>query len=288
MESKVMKNLLCIGVVLVLASVFVGDAGAVTCSTSKTLTTQTCCGWKTTSSGVKYCSLWCTGSEICVNTIFGLGGVYFPEGCTPGAVVPDPGCPVTSCEVFGTVSTETSTGTCDNYDLFNLNPTCGISGTAYCENHGGNSLKKNPKIQGQPFVVDGVLGIDISVALANCDKQGKCTTQGQLEPALSTIVCQNPNWSPLTFTASEFKGKSCFCPGGYDDFGTCCADKDRTDGSCSTDYAAGTDNVGKPTCLIQLCTVDPSYNPITNFDLAYDCSLVEFCGGFQTKKCPEV
>lgn len=284
MERKVMKNLLCIGAVLLLVSVFATEAAAVTCSTSKTLSTQTCCSWKTTSSGTKYCSLWCTGSEVCVNTIFGLGGVYFPEGCTPGALEPDPGCPVTSCDVFGTVATETSTDTCDNTNLFNLNPTCGITGIAYCENHGGNSLKKNPKIEGQPFVVDGVLGIDISVALANCDKQGKCMTVGEVQPALSTIVCQNPNWSPVTFTASEFKGRSCLCPGGYDSAGTCCENSNRDGDLCADVFGDGT-----PRCLIQLCSLDlqqENYNPFTNSDLAYNCTLVEECGGTSATPCP--
>lgn len=288
MERKAMKSLLCIGVVLVLATVFAAEAGAVTCSTSKTLSTQTCCGWKTTSSGTKYCSLWCAGSEICVNTIFGLGGNVFGD-CNPDD--PTTICPVTSCDAFGTVTPEGSTEECDNTNLLNLNPNCGITGIAYCQNHGGNSKLRNPKIQGQPFVVSGVEGTDIPVASVDCDKQGKCTTQGKLEADLSAIICQNPNWTPLTFTASEFKGRTCFCPGGYDDFDACCEDSERTgpDGAkvCSNIYAAEGSNPGKPTCILSLCTLDLStYNPITNFDLAYDCSEVEFCGGFQTLECP--
>jgi hypothetical protein len=281
MERKVMKNLLCIGVVLVLATVVATEAGAVTCSTSKTLTTQTCCSWRTTTSGVKYCSLWCTGSEICVNTIFGLGGSIMND-CIPGET-----CPVTSCEAFGTVDTDTSTGTCDTSldEPFSLNPTCGIMGMAYCQNHGGNSKLKNPKIEGQPFVVEGVEGTDIPLTAVDCDKQGKCTTQGKLEADLSAVICQNHNWTPLTFTASEFKGRSCFCPGGYDSTGTCCEDNSRTGlGTCTAVYGDGT-----PTCLVQLCTIDLSnYNPLTSFDLAYECGEAVACGGVTGAPCPTV
>jgi hypothetical protein len=268
------------------------EAFAMTCTASKTLSNQTCCSWKKTSSGYTYCALWCTGSEDFTNTMTGVGGNIFGN-CDP--TQPGTVCPTTTNQAFGTIdpATEGYDDLC-NTELTNLSEDCALTGIAYCQNQGGNSKVKNPRVQGSPFLIPGVLGLDIPLNPQDCDKQGKCTTHGKLE-AVSSIVCQNDNWIPLTFTASEFKAKSCFCPGGFADDGRCCSTTSRVGTSPKTE--CGVDNLwgsgytlGKATCMLALCTVDlKTYDPFTNNSLAYDCQSkgVQFCGGDSGTCCPD-
>jgi len=277
MCKRLVNSLVLVGVVATLVATLATEATAATCTTSKTLSTQSCCSWKTTSSGVKYCALWCTGSQICVNTIFGLSGNIVKD-CTPGET-----CPVTECSAYGTAEAEGTVGSCDE-SLDNLNPTCGIEGVAVCTNPNNHF-----NVQGTPYTLSG---IEQTIGdVKTCDKKGKCTNQLKLEPTNTSEICINPNWHFLTFTASKFKGKTCFCPGGYDnttDPGPqCCADSSRkTDGTCVTKYGTG-DSIGTPTCLKSFCSVDLStYDPFTNFDLPYDCQTAETCGGVSGTLCP--
>jgi len=269
-----MSSRVVVGMIVTLVALAGVEAWATTCTTSKTSTSSTCCSWKKTSSGYTYCALWCTGSEICTNTISALGGNVV-KGCeTTGT------CPVTQCAAYGTVSTSTSVGSCDT-SLTDLNSTCGIQGLAICTNPANHF-----NYQGNAFTVSGSESAAGNVT--TCDKNGKCTNQLKLEPDLSSNICNN-NWHFLTFTASEFKAHACLCPGGYDATNVCCATDSRTtNGTCSTVYGTGA-SVGTPTCMTALCTVDLStYNPFTNFSLGYNChpSTALTCGGNTGTVCP--
>ena len=265
------------GAVAALVAMAGSNAWAATCTTSRTLTNQTCTSWRTTSSGVKYCSTWCTGSEICDNTINGLGGNIM-NGCTPGV-----DCPLTSCTAFGTVDMpEGSEGDC-NTDLTNLNPTCGIKGKLVCVEHEGNETEFE--------LISGIQGT--SSDQLTCDKKGKCTNSLKLLPSDTPTLC--PDEDPaefVTFVAKKFKAKSCFCPGGLDDDGQCCATTSRVSGgegaTCSALYGTGS-SIGTPTCMVALCEVDLStYDPVTNFNLPYDChpNTAMTCGGVTGTLCP--
>lgn len=266
------------GAFAALAAMTGSNAWATTCSTSRTLTNQTCTSWRTTSSGVRYCSLWCTGSEICDNVIYGLGG-NIVNGCTPGV-----DCPLTSCAAFGTVDLPdgSSVGDC-NSDLTNLNPTCGIKGKLVCVEHEGNEVEYE--------LISGIQGT--SSDQLTCDKKGKCTNSLKLLPSDAPTLC--PDEDPaefVTFVARKFKAKSCLCPGGLDGSGTCCATADRVSAGegtvCAKPYGNGS-TTGTPTCMVSLCTVDlDPYDPVTNFNLPYDChpdGTLE-CGGVTGNPCP--
>ncbi len=270
-----MSSRVVVGLVVAFVALMGVQAWATTCTTTKTSSSSTCCSWKTTSSGYTYCALWCTGSEICTNTIAALGGNVVNGCATTGT------CPVTSCTAYGTVSTSTSVGTCDT-SLTDLNSTCGIQGIAYCSNPANHF-----NFQGNAFTLSGSLGASGNVT--TCDKTGKCTNQLKLEPTDTSNICVNPNWTFLTFTASTFKAHPCLCPGGYDVTNVCCAtDSRNSDGTCSSVYGTGA-SVGTPVCMTALCTVDlTNYNPFTNFSLGYNCnpSTAITCGGNTGILCP--
>jgi hypothetical protein len=292
MSNRMMGRALA-GVAIVTMALAGAEAFALTCTASKTSSSQTCCSWKKTTSGYTYCALWCTGSELFTNTMTGVGGNIFGS-CDPAQL--DTVCPETSNQAFGTVDPTTGAydpdGPC-NTSLGLLDPSCAIKGLAFCQNKGGNSKVKNSQVQGSPFLVTGVLGLDVPLVPTDCDKQGKCSTSGKLEADLSAITCQNDNWTPLTFTASEFKAKACFCPGGYAGDGTtCCATTARstdpaTAGTCGEgNLWAGT---GVATCMVALCSVDlAAYNPLTSPSLPYDCHPdgMVICGGDSGITCP--
>jgi hypothetical protein len=248
------------------------EAFAATCTSSKTLSTQTCCSWRTTSSGVRYCALWCTGSQICDNLITGLGGNVLKD-CSGDT------CPTTECAAYGTMDIGVSGSTC-NQDPLVLDPNCGMKGLLVCTN-------PNEKFnaQGTPYTLGGYEQT-ISNSLI-CDKNGKCTNSLTLDASLSSELCVNHNWHFKTFTASEFKAKACFCPGGFDSRGKCCETSERVgtgpDAVCSADYGDGT-----PICFLQLCTVDlATYDYFTNRFLPYTCENTTTCGGTSPEPCPE-
>jgi hypothetical protein len=272
-----MNSRIVVGLVVTVVALAGVQAWATTCTTSKTSSSSTCCSWKTTSSGYTYCALWCTGSEICTNTIAGLGG-NIVNGCADTGT-----CPVTECAAFGTVPTDTSVGTCDT-SLTNLNSTCGIQGMAFCSNPANHF-----NFQGNSFTLTGAETATGNVT--TCDKRGKCTNQLKLEANLGSDACVNPNWNFLTYTAELFKAHTCLCPGGYDANQVCCAtasrDSYQTCGSTNI-YGTGA-SAGTPTCMTALCSVDLStYNPFTNFSLGYDChpNTALTCGGITGNLCP--
>jgi len=273
-----------LGVVVATFVVTMGsEASAITCSSSRQLSNQTCTSWRSTASGVRYCALWCTGSEVCDNVIYGLGG-NIVKGCTPGV-----DCPLTSCTAFGTVDMPdgSSVGDCDS-DLTNLNATCGIKGKLVCVEHEGNEVEFD--------LISGIQGT--SSDQLTCDKKGKCTNSLKLLPSDAPTLC--PDEDPaefVTFVAKKFKARSCLCPGGLDDNGVCCANSSRDlvggiEGEptkvCSTKYGTG-NSIGTPTCMVSLCSVDLGpYDPVTNFNLPYDCHPDQTleCGGVTGTPCP--
>jgi hypothetical protein len=229
---------------------------------------------------VRYCALWCTGSEVCDNVIYGLGG-NIVNGCTPGV-----NCPLTSCSAFGTVDMpdESSVGDC-NSDLTNLNPTCGIRGLLVCVEHEGEETEFELIKAVQSASSDNLI----------CDKKGKCTNSLKLLPSDAPTIC--PDEDPaefVTFVAKRFKAKSCFCPGGLDSSGTCCATSDRVSGGessvCAKPYGTGS-TTGTPTCMVSLCEIEDlssKYDPVTNFNIPYECHPDDTleCGGVTGTPCP--
>ena len=276
-ERRVRIRALAIVVAMFLAMTG-SSAWAAVCSTSRTLTNQTCSSWRTTTSGVKYCTVWCTGSMICDNSIAGLGGNVVKE-CEPGE---DGNCPITSCTAWGTKPVEGSVGTCDSTNLDNLNETCGIEGKLVCElgidSTGGDDSD-------EVIILPGFVNTTSRTLI--CDKKGKCTNTLRLRPKGAAALC--PEGTEFeTFTAAEFKAQSCFCPGGDDTNDTCCATSARnSNGTCSVPYGTGS-SIGTPTCVISLCQVDlTNYDPDDNFRLPYDCSNADACGGVTGDPCPE-
>ncbi|HJS59150.1 MAG TPA: hypothetical protein VKA01_13695, partial [Vicinamibacteria bacterium] len=171
------------------------SAWAAVCTTSRTLTNQTCSSWRTTTSGVKYCTVWCTGSMICDNSIAGLGGNIVNE-CDSGE---GENCPITSCTAWGTKDVEGSVGTCDSTNLDNLNETCGIDGLVVCESELGD--------EEELIVLPGFVNTTSRTVI--CDKKGKCTNTLRLRPKGAASLCSEGTEFE-TFTASEFKAQSCF------------------------------------------------------------------------------
>ena len=272
-ERRVKIRALAVVVALFLAMTGSSAWAATVCSTGRSLTNQTCTSWRTLSSGVKYCTLWCTGSMICDNSIAGLGGNISKE-CESGD---GDNCPITSCTAWGTKSVEGSVGTCDSTDLDTLNPTCGIEGKVVCETETGN--------EEEVVVVPGFVGAQTRRVV--CDKKGKCTNTLRLRAKDAASFCAEGSEFE-TFTAAEFKAQSCFCPGGEDTNGACCATSARnSNGTCSAQYGTGS-SIGTPTCVISLCQVDlTNYDPDDNFRLPYDCSNAGACGGITGDPCPE-
>jgi hypothetical protein len=210
---------------------------------------------------------------ICDNSIAGLGGSIVNE-CDSGE---GENCPITSCTAWGTKEVEGSVGTCDSTDLGNLNPTCGIEGKVVCENELGEDEEET-------IVVPGFVGTTSRTIV--CDKKGKCTNTIRLRARNAADFC--PEGTEFeTFTGAEFKAQSCFCPGGEDNEGVCCATSDRnSNGTCAAPYGTGS-SAGAPTCVISLCQVDlTNYDPDDNFRLPYACSDAEACGGVTGTPCP--
>jgi len=171
-----------------------------------------------------------TGSEIFNFTALGVPG-WFVKNCP---VITVNGHPVLDsngnpeqancvmCSVYGTQQIDGG-GICGD-QVLDLD--CGIAGTAFCANHGGNASTA----QGQPFTMtDVIFGAG---DFSNCTKAGKCTGTIQVVGDLSQIQCQNSNWDAIAFTASEFRGQCATCDNGFDSTGECCADATRVpDGS---------------------------------------------------------
>jgi hypothetical protein len=218
-ERLMLACLLALSVVSVMGT----EAGAATCPAGYTYKCPII-------GGTKCCGCWKTGSEICDFEVTGLGTV---KGCVPGE-----NCPVVTCSVYGTE--DLGDGLCDPNTL---DPDCGIKGIAFCLNPASNSSKG----QGNPFTLETVLTAETDIE--KCDKNGRCRNSIEIDPENCTDCCINPNWQFITFTATEFNGEICVCPGGFSAGGVCCADNQRNvDGSCVT--------VGVEVCLGQRCTAD--------------------------------
>lgn len=263
-RERLVRGLVAMSVVILLGSMLAIEANATTCSTKKLSSSYTCVSWKT-SGGTKYCSLWCTGSEVCDVVVNGLGSAA--NQCTPGET-----CPAVTCSVFGTV--DSGDGFCEPGTL---DPNCDVQGVAICENPKCTRGNKNDpectgnfQFNGRPFTLEVPLSVTGDLTL--CDKQGTCRTSLVLEAGLSSEICINPNWAYKTFTASEANTEACFCPGGYDGSvpAYCCADSQRNLGACVTPNPAGTSGPGTATCIAQFCKVDlTGYVPGQN--ILYTC-----------------
>jgi len=247
MCKRIVIGLLHMSVITVLMAMLGTEAEAGICTNCTKQTGDVCTAWKTIGS-TKYCSCWCTGSEICDNLILGL----------PSSTA---ACSVTTCSVFGTV------GSLQCEDRNVLEENCEIEGIALCLNP---QDKFNP--QGTAFNLPGIL--TAVTGDTTCTKGGKCTNFAELDPEDTGDICNN-NWTFLTFTAREFKGESCFCPGGYDldpQFNLnakCCNTCDRNmDGSCQQVYGDGT-----PACIRQFCEVNLS-NYQRGDNLLYTCTRI--------------
>jgi hypothetical protein len=194
------------------------------------------------SSGGRYCAAWITGSEICFGRATGIsqdsqilcqaGGTFVPPLTDP----------------------PTESDACNND--FNNFPTgtdqCGISGLAFCTNH-GNFF--NPGGNSPFTITNPISGV---TNLFGCKKNGTCdfTIELQVPQSFAATICPNRNWT-LDFTAEEFKARSCVCEHG------------------SYTFPSGQLPVcsGIETCQVELCQVD-----LTGFQphetRTYSCSTL--------------
>jgi hypothetical protein len=172
--------------------------------------------------GKRICAAWITGSNIDTISVNGIGN-------TPGQIL---------AAVGGTVSTAGSNPNC-NETSSNF-PTeadnCAVEGIAFCINHGGNAAKA----QGQPFRLEAVL--QGTALFQSCVRNGKCTGSVTLDATDQQVVCQNPNWQLLTFTATKYKGKSQHC---------------TTSWNLAVDPPQCIDG-GEVRTLVESCTIDPN------------------------------
>ena len=156
--------------------------------------------------GTQYCAAWITGSEVQISNITGLGNIK--DTCPiPGVE----GCPKITAVVFGTGGNRFDTveqATNDPCNPANFLPggnACAISGILKCINNGENAKKA----QGTPFFLDSVLSNTGLLTAGDCTRNGRCTEEVTVDINKSDpAICQNPNWTPTSFTASDFYGYS--------------------------------------------------------------------------------
>jgi hypothetical protein len=215
--------------------------------------------------GPLICGDWITGSEKCEMLIKGL-----PAQLADYVWI--------QCNVLGT---QDPYGILDPYDYdfepFNCDPftqTCVIIGKARCTNP-ADFFNDNENAVATAYYLPGPL---YAIAeTAECSKGGKCTTDATVDPVGNGGVCNN-NWD-LDFTAYEFIGHICFCPGGLDENEFCCADEGRTDGECETYWNDKYPELaGQVQCLTEKCTYsNRNLSPWDeyNFDPEqfYDCDF---------------
>jgi hypothetical protein len=176
--------------------------------------------------GGQYCAAWITGSNIDNQSVAGVGKICGPGGTNCVSQI--------LAAVGGTQGTSPNCNTTNGFPLEIDN--CGVQGIAFCVNHGGNANKA----QGQPFTANAILeGVS---SFTTCDKNGKCLGSVTLSAGSDLVVCQNPNWDLVTFTATLYKGKSAYCTTFWD---------------MSTDPPTCA-NGGTVTILVELCQIDPS------------------------------
>jgi len=186
-------------------------------------------GCITLSGGGKYCASWITGSNIDNQSVAGVGKICDSSGTN------------CSSQVLAAVGGTNSSGGNPNCNETSSNfPTdadnCGVEGIAFCINRGGNASKA----QGNPFTLPGnVTGV---ANIQSCLKNGKCTASVTLSASADQVVCQNPNWELVTWTATKYKGKSAYCTTSWD---------------ITVDPPVCV-NGGTVTTLVELCTIDPS------------------------------
>jgi len=196
------------------------------------------------------------GSTLFTVELFSVPGSLVGKGCED-----DETCLALRCSVFGTVQLEDG-GTCDPTTL---DPDCGVAGTAFCRNHGGNSSTA----EGQPFTLDTFLSATGS--FEKITKTGRTKETVTTFAVLPDSICQNRNWKFLTFVPSIFNGGCCTCDGGFDTDiatpGDCCADDQRNgDGSCVL--------LGNESCNELQCTFpSESFDPLGPND-PYQCGPI--------------
>jgi len=181
--------------------------------------------------GGQYCAAWITGSNIDNQSAAGVGKI-----CGPGR---------TNCVSQLLAATGGTVGSSPNCNTTNGFPSeldnCGVQGIAFCVNPGGNAQKA----QGQPFTLNAIIeGVS---SFTTCQKNGRCTGSVTLSAGPDQVVCQNPNWNVVTFTATLYKGKSAYCTTFWD---------------LSTDPPTCA-NGGTATILVELCQIDPSTVTVT-------------------------
>jgi hypothetical protein len=207
------------------------------------------------------CGDWGTNSEVCDVVIKGLKAKLADDAWV-------------QCNVLGTRFPEEPY---DGYE-FECDPfteECVIVGKAACFNPQGkyNALGTAYNLPGPLYAV---------AETAECEKGGKCTTSAEVNPEGNGGVCNN-KWD-LAFTAFEFIGQVCHCPGGLDGPGEiCCADgrryKDQGIEYCVEPWNEGDPELeGKVQCLTEQCSYShlnlvswADYELGTTESQAYDC-----------------
>jgi len=205
---------------------------------------QSCLRWRSVG-GSKTCLSWSTGSEVLDAISTGVGNV---KDCDPDLGT----CPTITGSAFGTV--DRGDGLCNPNDI---DADCAIQGIAFCVNPAGNARKS----QGQPFTLNAFLSQ--TEAIDTCSRNGKCPSQVILNPDPTDVICINPNWTLLTFTAEVFNAQVLVCPGGFDNTAQCCDTMARNpSGTCAVP--------GVEAELAQRCTVNlTNYQP--GVKLPYSC-----------------
>jgi hypothetical protein len=263
---------------MVFISVFEFEADAATCKAGYTYRCPTV-------GGTRCCGCWRTGSEICDAEIAGLGNI---TNCVPGV-----NCPVVTCSVYGTV--DLGDGLCNPNTL---DPDCGIEGIAFglnlppTESFGLNQADEPLTTQNQnrkswswpkhhkhpkptptpppptptptavPIIVE--TSLTASADIEECDEDGVCRKSIEIDLGNCPDCSSTSEFQTETFSATEFNGEICVCPGGYSTQGVCCANTQRRiGGNCA--------KKGKEVCLAQRCTADlTGYLPGT--DIPYVCT----------------
>jgi hypothetical protein len=263
--------------VLSLLSLFVVTVFMVlTAAEAEAVTKSTVICRKLEPRGPLICFSFTTGSEICDIISKGVSSKIVKD-CDPNDLE---NCPLwLECSAFGTYvdgsmpPMEEDPEVCNpespNYDdskrcfdpqcdpsdplYFDPDSVCWMTGASACFNPQGHY-----NFLGTAFNLAGPLTEVASYT--SCTKEGgRCTAQASVDPEGNGGVC-NRNWD-LAFTAEQFFGQVCMCPGNFDKNGDCCADQERNrNGTCKKLFG---DPAGEPGCVSAFCYYDGEFDDYT-------------------------
>jgi hypothetical protein len=182
--------------------------------------TETYAGCIPLGGGGQYCASWIVGSTEILGHAKGLAKL----DCT--AKGSELVCPGMLAEVFGTVDDPNDPGCIED----ELDPKCLIAVTALCgpkkcaKNPGGKGCTDNVSVNSSHF---GKSDIPVQKDLFDqCRHNGSCKgLLTFLEEA--GALCQGQGHVLINALANPFKGRGCYCPGGFDNLFDCCSTGER-------------------------------------------------------------